>query len=202
MRKLFYYLLKKYSKTEKDRLKILSKLDDEIHNDYYEQTYPGNVYNFFIEFVMSNTFIRKTLRKGDLKTLEMIKTGIDDSFDEAIEWLKKDEFIINLNTFHINEKTYNSVIDFLHLLPEEFKKKIEDFSEDINGNVGITWKKGNDIFFIDLYNNTCSYYFKINNKVIIKMKKEKIDNNIIVNLKNFYNKNRYSKLIKIIDSDD
>jgi hypothetical protein len=198
MRKLFYYLLKKYSNTEKDRLKILSKLDDEIHNDYYEQTNPGNVYNFFIEFIMSNYYIRTSLRKGDMKTLEMIKDGINDSFDEAIEWLKKDEFIINLNTFSVNEKTYNKTLDVLRILPTNYKNKIIIFEETFNGQVVIAWKHNENRFSINIENNHCSYYYNIDDNSFM-FENVKIDKEIVSNLKNFYNKNRYNKLKNIIN---
>ena len=198
MRKLFYYLLKIYSNTEKDRLKILSKLDDEIHNDYYEQTNPGNVYNFFIEFIMSNYYIRTSLRKGDMKTLEMIKDGINDSFDEAIEWLKKDEFIINLNTFSVNEKTYNKTLDVLRILPTNYKNKIIKFEETFNGQVVIAWKHNENRFSINIENNHCSYYYNIDDNSF-RFENVKIDKEIVSNLKNFYNKNRYNKLKNIIN---
>jgi hypothetical protein len=198
MRKLFYYLLKKYSNTEKDRLKILSKLDDEIHNDYYEQTNPGNIYNFFIEFIMSNYYIRTSLRKGDMKTLEMIKDGINDSFDEAIEWLKKDEFIINLNTFSVNEKTYNKTLDVLRILPTNYKNKIIIFEETFNGQVVIAWKHNENRFSINIENNHCSYYYNIDDNSF-RFENVKIDKEIVSNLKNFYNKNRYNKLKNIIN---
>ena len=58
MRALFFYLLKKYSKTEEDRLKILAELDNGIYWTYNEQTPFGNVYNYFIEFIMANPFVK------------------------------------------------------------------------------------------------------------------------------------------------
>lgn len=90
MKKLFFYLLKKYSKTEKDRMKILSELDEGIHYTYNEQTNFGNVYNFFIEFIMSNEFIKRRVRESDETSLKMIKRGIDKSYDESIDYIKND----------------------------------------------------------------------------------------------------------------
>jgi hypothetical protein len=90
MRKLFIYLLRKYSKTEQDRLKILSELDNSIYEEYHEQTTFGNVYNFFIEFVMSNEFIKKRVSENDTTSLDMTKQGIIEAYDEAIGYIKKE----------------------------------------------------------------------------------------------------------------
>jgi len=90
IRKLFFYLLKKYSKSEKDRLQILSELDKGIYYNYHEQTPFGNVYNFFIEFIMSNEFIKKRVKENDVDSLEITKRGITKAYDEAIGFIKED----------------------------------------------------------------------------------------------------------------
>lgn len=48
MKRLFMYLLKRYSTTEKERIEILQVLEDNVLGDYYEQNSFGNVYNSFI----------------------------------------------------------------------------------------------------------------------------------------------------------
>jgi hypothetical protein len=68
-KKLFFYLLKQYSRTEKDRLKILSELDKNVHIEYNKQTEFGNVYNFYIEFILSNKFIKTLVKDRDSKNL-------------------------------------------------------------------------------------------------------------------------------------
>ena len=57
MKKLFIYLLKKYSRTEEQRVEILERLHFQVQNDYTEQTIFGNVCNSNIEFIMGTPFI-------------------------------------------------------------------------------------------------------------------------------------------------
>ncbi len=90
MKKLFFYLLKKYSRTEKQRWAILEKLDVSIYNEYNEQTTFGNVYNFFIEFIMSNEFIKGRVLKNDKESLTILKRGITNTFDDAINQIKNE----------------------------------------------------------------------------------------------------------------
>jgi hypothetical protein len=90
-KKLFFYLLKHYSKTEKDRLKILSELDNGVHYDYSEQTEFGNVYNFYIEFIMSNKFIKLLVNSKDTKNLNILHKGINNTFVEAINFIENEK---------------------------------------------------------------------------------------------------------------
>ena len=90
MKKLFYILLKKYSKTEKDRIKIIQTLDDQVWENYPEQTYYGNVYNHFIEFVMANPFIVRQVMLRDNQALDILKRGMGSAFDEAIKYIEKE----------------------------------------------------------------------------------------------------------------
>lgn len=85
---IFSYLLKSYlKKGEKGRLLILSKVDDNMKEEYNEQTGPGNVYNGFIEFILANEFIKRRVNEKDEKTLKMIKKGIIETYDEAIGYI-------------------------------------------------------------------------------------------------------------------
>lgn len=88
MKKLFLILLRKYSKTEKDRIEILKEMDDGIYHSYYEQTTFGNVYNYFIEFVMANPFIKSRIVKNDDISIDTVKKGIDTAYDQAIRYMK------------------------------------------------------------------------------------------------------------------
>lgn len=90
MKRLFLYLLDRFSKTEKQRIKILTTLDDKISDEYSEQTPFGNVYNYFIEFAMANPFIVKLAMQNDKDSLDILKKGIEKSFDEAIVYIQKE----------------------------------------------------------------------------------------------------------------
>jgi len=90
-KRLFYYLLKKYSKTEKDRIKILSKLDEKLYDEYSEQTPFGNVYNYFIEFIISNKFIKQRVNMGDTDSINIIKNGILKTFNDSIGIIKNEK---------------------------------------------------------------------------------------------------------------
>lgn len=91
MKILFNYLLKRYSRNEKDRLEILRVLDEQVQNEYTEQTGFGNVYNFFIEFVLASSFIREKSDKNENDSLDMIKRGIGVSYDNTVEMIKDNQ---------------------------------------------------------------------------------------------------------------
>lgn len=91
MKKIFLWLLKYYSKTEKDRIEIIENLNNSVQEDYCEQTLPGNVYNLFIEFMLGNDYVKETAFKKDIETLTMIKSGIVKSFDESINYIENEK---------------------------------------------------------------------------------------------------------------
>jgi hypothetical protein len=91
MKKLFIYLLKKYSRNEKDRVEILRVLDEQVQNEYTEQTGFGNVYNFFIEFVIASSFINAMIVKNEAMSLGMLRSGIGVSYDDALEHIKDNQ---------------------------------------------------------------------------------------------------------------
>lgn len=91
MKRLFIYLLKKYSKSEEERLEILSILNEKVQETYTEQSVYGNIYNFYIEFIISLNVIRDLVKNDNQDHLDMIKRGIDASYEESIEWIKKDK---------------------------------------------------------------------------------------------------------------
>ena len=90
MKRLFLYLLKKYTKSEKDRLDVLRVLHNQVCNDYTEQTGFGNVYNAHIEFVMSNPLINSYV--DDKVETDRIKSGLENAYDYAIQHIKKERF--------------------------------------------------------------------------------------------------------------
>lgn len=90
MKTIFRYLLKKYSQTEKGRIEIMRFMDDKVSDNYREQTLYGNVYNYFIEFVIANPFIVKCTFRNDKESLGMLKSGIEKAFDEAVGYINKE----------------------------------------------------------------------------------------------------------------
>ena len=91
MKKLFLFLLEKYTKTEEDRLIVFNILHDKVSDTYSEQTTFGNVYNSNVEFIMSNDFVNSLVKKNDTKSIEMIKNGLTNSFDAAIKYIKNEQ---------------------------------------------------------------------------------------------------------------
>ena len=86
MKKLFFWLLKKYTRTEKQRLEVFSRLHESVSETYSEQTPFGNVYNANIEFIMASPLIKKLVkdsRRGSSYSesyeLNMIKNGLSTS---------------------------------------------------------------------------------------------------------------------------
>lgn len=101
MKKIFKYLLKKYSKTEKDRLEILEEIWNGILHTYNEQTYPGNISNMQIEIFMSNPYVRYASASFDTETLDMIKTITLNAVDESIDFLQKESPRIDKSGFDL-----------------------------------------------------------------------------------------------------
>lgn len=89
MKKLFLYLLKKYTKSESDRLEVYKVLHSQVCNYYTEQTEFGNVYNSHIEFVIANPFINSLV--DDKVYVSMIKSGLEDAYDSAIQHIKHEK---------------------------------------------------------------------------------------------------------------
>lgn len=90
MKKLFLFLLKKYSKTEDQRFEIYKTLFNKVQDTYTKQTIYGNVYNAHIEFIMSNDFVRKLVENNKYEELNMIKGGINNSTDKAFRFIKNE----------------------------------------------------------------------------------------------------------------
>jgi hypothetical protein len=90
MKRLFFFLLRKYSNTEDQRIKIYRELWYKVKNRYSEQTAFGNVYNMNIEVLMANPFIESRVLQKDEESLRMLKSGLDNSFDLSIEFISKE----------------------------------------------------------------------------------------------------------------
>ena len=90
MKKLFLLLLKHYSKSEENRLEIYEALNEQIRNEYTEQTGFGNVYNSNIEFIMGNDLIRLLIEENRTEELDIIEKGLIESTKEAIKLIRKE----------------------------------------------------------------------------------------------------------------
>jgi hypothetical protein len=88
--RLFLYLLRKFSKTERQRLIILKEMWAGVLREYNEQTYTGNVYNFQIEFIMSNDYIKMLSASEDEKTLDRIRASVIEGTIAGIEILNRE----------------------------------------------------------------------------------------------------------------
>jgi hypothetical protein len=86
MKKLFLYLLRKYSTTEGERMEIYRELWYKVKDEYNEQTAFGNVYNMNIEVLLSNPFFESRVMLGEDEHLRMLKEGLAKSFDRSVEF--------------------------------------------------------------------------------------------------------------------
>lgn len=89
IKKLFLYLLRKYTVTEEGRLEVYRELWYQVKSEYNEQTAFGNVYNMNIEVIISNPFIKSQVAFDNKENLETLKSGLTESFDESIEHIRK-----------------------------------------------------------------------------------------------------------------
>ncbi len=90
MKRLFLYLLRRYSNTEAQRMEIYRELWYNTKDEYNEQTSFGNVYNMNIEMLMSNPFFESRVMLGQDEHLRMLKEGLSKSFDESVEFVLKE----------------------------------------------------------------------------------------------------------------
>jgi hypothetical protein len=90
MKRLFFFLLRKYSNTEDQRIKIYRERWYKVKNRYSEQTAFGNVYNMNVEVLMANPFIESRVLQKDEESLRMLKSGLDNSFDLSVEFISKE----------------------------------------------------------------------------------------------------------------
>lgn len=93
MRRLCFHLLKRYTRTEQDRLVILRELFKGVLQDYYEQTMPGNIHNFTIETLLANDWIRQAVHTQDKGTLQVIKNTITHAVEEGYRQIEGEEKI-------------------------------------------------------------------------------------------------------------
>lgn len=87
MKRLFLFLLRKYSNTEEQRTEIYRELWYKVKEEYNEQTAFGNVYNMNTEVLMANPFFESRVLLGKDEDLKMLKSGLEKSFDESVAFV-------------------------------------------------------------------------------------------------------------------
>ena len=89
MKKLFVFLLRKYIKTESQRMEIYQELWYQTKSEYHGTTAFENIRNMNIEVLMSNPFFVNRVMLGQDEHLRTLKKGLADSFDESVELILK-----------------------------------------------------------------------------------------------------------------
>ena len=85
MKRLFLFLLSKYSKTESQRMEIYQELWYQTKNEYDATTAFENMRNMNIEVLMSNPFFVNRVAVGQYEDLKNLKEELGKSFDESVE---------------------------------------------------------------------------------------------------------------------
>ena len=85
MKRLFLFLLRKYSKTESQRMEIYQELWYQTKSEYDATTAFENMRNMNIEVLMSNPFFVSRVALGQYEDLKNLKEELGKSFDESIE---------------------------------------------------------------------------------------------------------------------
>jgi hypothetical protein len=85
MKKLFLYLLEKYSRNESQRIEIYKTLFRKMEDEYREQSHAGNVHNATIEFLISNPIVKRAANLNDKISLGIIKRNFENAYPVAID---------------------------------------------------------------------------------------------------------------------
>ncbi len=104
-KKIFLYLLKKFSRTEEERQVVLKQLWAGVLREYNEQTYTGNIYNFQIEVMLSNDFVKMVSTLEDERTLDRIRASVIEGTIAGIE-------ILNTENLKISEDQIRDIIKY------------------------------------------------------------------------------------------
>ena len=94
MKRLFLFLLRKYSKTESQRMEIYQELWYKTKHEYNGVDAFDNMYYMNIEVLMSNPFFESRVMIGQDEHLRTLKEGLGKSFDESIELTLKKQLWI------------------------------------------------------------------------------------------------------------
>ena len=86
MKKIFFFLLRKYSKTESQRMEIYTELwyQTKSESNFGVDAF-DNMCNMNIEVLMSNPFFVSRVALGQYEDLKNLKEELEKSFDESIE---------------------------------------------------------------------------------------------------------------------
>jgi len=95
MKRLFLFLLRKYSKTESQRMEIYQELwyQTKSESNFGVDAF-DNMYNMNTEVLMSNPFFVSRVMLGQDEHLLKLKIGLADSFDESVELTLKKQLWI------------------------------------------------------------------------------------------------------------
>ena len=90
MKKIFFFLLRKYSKTELQRMEIYKELwyQTKAESNFGVDAF-DNMYNINTEVLMSYPFFFSRVVLGQDEHLRMLKEGLSKSFDESVELTSK-----------------------------------------------------------------------------------------------------------------
>ena len=89
MKKLFLFLLRRYSNTETQRIEIYKELWYNTKDQYNKQNSFGTVYNMNTEMLIANPFFESRVMLGEDEHLRMLKQGLANSFDESVGFILK-----------------------------------------------------------------------------------------------------------------
>lgn len=87
LKRLFFFLLKRYSTTESERVAILKVINQSVCEEYYEQTVYGNIYNYFWEFMWSLELTIVIIGSNNPENIKTIKRGMSQNFDGFIRYV-------------------------------------------------------------------------------------------------------------------
>jgi len=85
MKKLFLFLLRKYSKTESQRMEIYQELWYQTKSEYNATTAFENMRNMNIEILTSTPFFVSRVALSQYEDLKNLKEELGKSFDESTE---------------------------------------------------------------------------------------------------------------------
>lgn len=87
-KRLFLYLLKQYTQTEEDRVEVYKAVNQGALDEYYEADPYQNFYNSYLEFLISNPFIKQLIDYNNLTdsdTFKPIRIGLVNVLKEGVD---------------------------------------------------------------------------------------------------------------------
>ena len=87
-KRLFLYLLKKYTKTEKGRLEVYKELNNQSCMEYHESSGFNNFYKSYLEFIMANWLVEHLVINKMDESFKNLKLGVINVLEEGIQILK------------------------------------------------------------------------------------------------------------------